>query len=486
MVTAWSMAFSAVKLALRSLGPVELGASRTVLTAVTLWAWHRVRARPAPPRRAGDRWRLLTAGVVGIAGYNLALAWGTRFTPAGTMSLVAATTPLLVAAFAAAGLRERLAAGQLLGMTLAFCGVVLMTVPGERLTPGRAADLLVVGALPLSWALYTVLLKPLSDRYDPIQLNVPGAVAGAVATLPLVAVDTGMSLPAVDGLTWVWVAYLGILAGGLGLPMYTWLLRRWTATAAASVIFLIPIGGLGWAWLLVGETPGPATLIGTALVLGGLALEQRARRTRAARPPTSDARRTRSRSVLVHQATIRRKADGSNQVLVPRPVGTAGPGRRRCRWRPLVPGTVGGKEATMLVRWDPFRDFDRLAEEVWGADVRRRMQMDAYRHGDEVFVHLDLPGVEPETIDVTLEGDTLTVKAERTAPWREDDQLLVSERHHGSFTRQLLLGDSLDREKLTAKYERGVLVVTIPVAEEAKPRHVPITKAEEREAIETT
>lgn len=136
----------------------------------------------------------------------------------------------------------------------------------------------------------------------------------------------------------------------------------------------------------------------------------------------------------------------------------------------------------MLMRWDPFREFERLTEELRG-DSFRRMPMDAYRHGDEFIVCLDLPGVDPDSIDVTIESDTLTVKAERRAPWGADDERIVCERAHGTFTRQLLLGENLDREKLTARYDQGVLTLTIPVAEQAKPRHVSVVRGEDKKEL---
>jgi HSP20 family protein len=100
--------------------------------------------------------------------------------------------------------------------------------------------------------------------------------------------------------------------------------------------------------------------------------------------------------------------------------------------------------------------------------------MDAYRHGDTVVVHFDLPGVDPNSIDIEFERQALTVTAERS--WRpvEGDQLLAAERIHGRFQRQLLLGDGLDIEKMHASFEHGVLTITIPVAEKAKPRKIEV------------
>jgi HSP20 family protein len=128
----------------------------------------------------------------------------------------------------------------------------------------------------------------------------------------------------------------------------------------------------------------------------------------------------------------------------------------------------------MLMRFDPFRDVDPLTQGSWG-NRQTCMPMDAYRRGDQVIVHFDLPGVDPASIDVTVEKDVLTVKAERCWEPREDDQVMVSERTQGSFTRQLFLGEGLDGDHIDARYDNGVLTLCVPVAEQAKPRKVEIT-----------
>ena len=131
----------------------------------------------------------------------------------------------------------------------------------------------------------------------------------------------------------------------------------------------------------------------------------------------------------------------------------------------------------MVMRFDPFREIDRLSEQVLGSQRGRQalMQMDAYRRGDEFLVHLDLPGVDPSTIDLTVEKNVLTVSAERTFHQHEEDQIVVQERSQGSFSRQLFLGESVDTERVAASYDQGVLTLTIPMAEKAKPRKVQVS-----------
>ncbi len=132
----------------------------------------------------------------------------------------------------------------------------------------------------------------------------------------------------------------------------------------------------------------------------------------------------------------------------------------------------------MLMRTDPFSDFERLFQAVWGAPDslgRAVLPVDAYRRGDRVVVQIDLPGVDPQSIECSLERDVLSVKAERSFGDREGADVLISERPQGSFARELFLGHGLDDEHVEASYEDGVLTVTIPLAESAKPRKVAIT-----------
>jgi HSP20 family protein len=133
------------------------------------------------------------------------------------------------------------------------------------------------------------------------------------------------------------------------------------------------------------------------------------------------------------------------------------------------------KDLAMLMRFEPFREFDRITEELMSEHRARQIPVDAYRRGNEFKVHLDLPGVDPGAIELTVEKDVLTVRATRRWVRVEDDQIQVTERAQGEFQRQLFLGESLDREHITATYEDGVLTVTIPVVEQAKPRKVEIT-----------
>jgi len=137
----------------------------------------------------------------------------------------------------------------------------------------------------------------------------------------------------------------------------------------------------------------------------------------------------------------------------------------------------------MLMRTDPFREVDRLTQQLWGTQSRPSvMTMDAWRDGDEFVVEFDLPGIDPDKVDIDVERNVLTVKAERPS-LNGDRELVAAERPRGVFSRQLILGDNLDTERVGASYVAGVLTLRIPVAEQAKPRKIMISTDDEKQAI---
>ncbi len=131
----------------------------------------------------------------------------------------------------------------------------------------------------------------------------------------------------------------------------------------------------------------------------------------------------------------------------------------------------------MLMRTDPFRELDRLTQQVLGTNGTLArpsvMPMDAWRDKDTFVVEFDLPGVNPDTVDLDVERNVVTVRAERP-PRATDAELIAAERARGVFSRQLILGDNLDTEHIDASYDAGVLTLKIPVAEKAKPRKISI------------
>jgi HSP20 family protein len=138
----------------------------------------------------------------------------------------------------------------------------------------------------------------------------------------------------------------------------------------------------------------------------------------------------------------------------------------------------------MLMRTDPFRELDRITQQVFGTNGTPArpsvMPLDAWRDGDTFVVEFDLPGVNADSIDLDVERNVITVKAERPAH-RGDTEVLAAERPRGVFSRQLILGDNLDTENIAAVYDAGVLTLRIPVAEQAKPRKIMISQNQNSE-----
>ncbi len=138
----------------------------------------------------------------------------------------------------------------------------------------------------------------------------------------------------------------------------------------------------------------------------------------------------------------------------------------------------------MLMRFDPFRELDQVAQQVFRQTARPAgAPMDAYRRGDEFVVEFDLPGVDPSSIDLTVEKNVLNVTATRSREFRDGDEVLIAERPQGEFRRQLFLGEQLDTEHIQADYDNGVLTLRLSVAEQAKPRKVEISGGSRQKEI---
>ncbi|WP_019181302.1 Hsp20/alpha crystallin family protein [Microbacterium yannicii] len=139
-----------------------------------------------------------------------------------------------------------------------------------------------------------------------------------------------------------------------------------------------------------------------------------------------------------------------------------------------------------MATYDPFRDLDRLASSLF--DTRRgprRMPMDLYRDGDHYVLTADLPGIDPGSVDIDVDGQLLTIRAERTLHSGDDVKWITREREGASFLRQLNLGQGIDTDRISANYNNGVLSVTIPVSEKAKPRKIEVTSDTSQHVLQT-
>lgn len=140
----------------------------------------------------------------------------------------------------------------------------------------------------------------------------------------------------------------------------------------------------------------------------------------------------------------------------------------------------------MLLQYDPFRDLDRLTQQVFGTTARpTSLPLDAWREGEEFVVELDLPGIDPGNLDIDVERNVLTIRAERLSHIPDAANAVAAERPWGAFSRQLVLGDALDAEKVDADYSAGVLKLRIPIAEKAKPRKITVVSRDNEGQRET-
>src|ERR1700759_1458415 len=138
----------------------------------------------------------------------------------------------------------------------------------------------------------------------------------------------------------------------------------------------------------------------------------------------------------------------------------------------------------MLMRTDPFRELDRPTQQVLGTPARpAAMPMDAWRHGDSFYICLDLPGIDPASIDLIVEQNVLTVRADRAPVKADGTQMIGAKRPSGPFPRQVFLGETLDADNIAADYAAGVLTLTIPVREQAKPRTIQVTSSDAKQAV---
>ncbi|MFP5345618.1 MAG: Hsp20/alpha crystallin family protein [Actinomycetes bacterium] len=136
---------------------------------------------------------------------------------------------------------------------------------------------------------------------------------------------------------------------------------------------------------------------------------------------------------------------------------------------------------------DPFRQMDRLTSQLLsGTRTPMGMPMDVWQADDGYHVALDLPGVDPSTVDITCERNMLTIRAERRAEYGQAQNVVVAERPQGTFTRQLQVGDALDTSKVDARYDNGVLLLTIPVAQSAQPRKIQVQRGQSGQQIDVT
>lgn len=271
----WGGSFVAIKQALRYLSPLELILMRFVpasLAFALLILW---RERTVPARLLREQWRsLCLMGLFGVAAYHLALNTGERMIPAGTASLIVAVNPAFIVVLSTLFLRERVTWIQILGLSMAFLGlfIVVRYASGGELDLTYLRGVLITLIAPLSWAVYTVVSRPVAMRYSPLAVTGMGTATGTAVMLfaarPAL-LDAAMGMPW-DG--WASVAFLALVCTVGGVTVWVTALQQLEAASVGVFIYLVPLWAAVLSRLVLGEGLTVALMVGALTVVGGVAL----------------------------------------------------------------------------------------------------------------------------------------------------------------------------------------------------------------------
>ncbi|UCC78055.1 MAG: DMT family transporter [Anaerolineales bacterium] len=278
----WGGSFVAIKQALRYLSPLELILMRFVpasLAFALLILW---RERTVPARLLREQWRsLCLMGLFGVAAYHLALNTGERMIPAGTASLIVALNPAFIVVLSTLFLRERVTWIQILGLSMAFLGlfIVVRYASGGELDLTYLRGVLITLIAPLSWAVYTVVSRPVAMRYSPLAVTGMGTATGTAVMLFAARpslLDTAMGMPW-DG--WASVAFLALVCTVGGVTVWVTALQQLEAASVGVFIYLVPLWAAVLSKLVLGEGLTVALMVGALIVVGGVALANGGGRT---------------------------------------------------------------------------------------------------------------------------------------------------------------------------------------------------------------
>lgn len=270
----WGLAFIGVKVLLEEISYLTLNLARFVLASLLFLPLLALFRRRRPRLSAGEWSLVFLAGVSAVYGYHLALTYGETMIPAGTAGLIANTTPIFAAVFARLFLEERLGPGKVMGTLAAMGGVAVITLLGgdAGLEAGRLQGILFVLLAAASWAVYTVMLKPLVEEHDPIFITAYAIFLGTLALLPL-ALICGECSGEVRNLSasgWGWLFFLSLGCTVVGYFLYAKGLEGLGAAQAAFYIYLVAPISLFWGWMLLKERINAWLFLGTGLILAGL------------------------------------------------------------------------------------------------------------------------------------------------------------------------------------------------------------------------
>jgi drug/metabolite transporter (DMT)-like permease len=281
----WGLAFVGIKELLNEMSPTTLTILRFAIADVCLLGVLAAVPSTRPRFERRDVWRIVVLGITGVPMYHLALNWGEQRTSASIASLIVATAPVMVALGSAAVLRERVIARRWLGIVLAFAGVAVLAA-AHRTTGGAGtsvAGVLVSMLAPVSWAIYSIVAKPLTERASSLQVTAAGMLVGSIALLPFISARTFREIGGLSASGWAWMALLGVGSSVLGYFIFVWALARMDATKVAVFLYAVPVVALIAAWLILDEPLGASVLFAAVLVIAGVVLAQQDRGARPAR-----------------------------------------------------------------------------------------------------------------------------------------------------------------------------------------------------------
>jgi drug/metabolite transporter (DMT)-like permease len=310
-VLVWASAFPAIKIALLSYTPAELSCFRYLVASVVILLCTAGKIPPMPKRK--DAPRFMASGLLGIALYSVALAYGETRVPAGVASMVVSTTPLFAAALAHVFLKDRLATRGWIGLLISLGGAFVLSASQSSLVPLDPTAAVILGAAVLQ-GMAIVVQKPLFSRYSASAVaayTIWGATLAMAGFLPAVATA---ALKASFGATAA-VVYLGAVPAALGILSWSCILSRIPAARAASLLYVVPVAALAVSWLWLGEVPAAVSIIGGALSIAGTLLAVKPRQGPAQQavpmPPRVDAAVPATQHLGCANACRRMKADRS-------------------------------------------------------------------------------------------------------------------------------------------------------------------------------
>lgn len=267
----WSGAFTAIKVGVSYLDPFDLTALRFLVAAPALLILLALRGLPGLTPR--EKIPFAIVAIISVPGYHFALNWGETTVTAGVAALIVATGPMWTVLFSSILLKEQLTSLKISGILISLVGVVVIVL-------GRGADLSIgytIGALvtllaPMAWAYGTVLSKPLVMRHGAERLTAAATLAGTALLLPILLTGTPGRATTLPSEAWLAVAFLGIFATVLGYLGFNFALKRLSSSETMSFVYLNPVFGLLWSYLLLSEVPTFVTLAGGAVVIVGIVL----------------------------------------------------------------------------------------------------------------------------------------------------------------------------------------------------------------------